>query len=81
MLRYRFARLGTRRVTRPTTLLVSVAQAGEPDRASARRVRVRGRKGLASLRLPPASSAPYVVSASAVTQRGSRSRIVRATLR
>jgi hypothetical protein len=80
-LRYRFARLGARRVTRPTTLLLSVAQAGEPDRASARRVRVRGREGLASLRLPPASSAPYVVSASAVTQRGSRSRIVRVTLR
>ena len=81
VLRYRFARLGTRTATRPTTLLVSVMQPGEPDRASALRVRVRGREGVVPLRLPPASRAPYVVSVSAFTQRGSRSRIVRATLR
>ena len=43
--RYRFARLGRDRATRPTTLLVAVAEAGAPDVATARRVRVRRRAG------------------------------------
>jgi hypothetical protein len=60
---------------------VSVAQTGAPDLAAARRVRVRHRDGVALLRLPPGTGAPYVVSASAFTKRGSRSRIVRAPLR
>ena len=77
--RYRFARRGRER--RPTTLLVAVAQAGAPDVAAARRVRVRRRVGATSLRLPPAASGPYTVSASAFSKHGSRSRIVRAPLR
>lgn len=79
--RYRFTRLGKGRTTRPMTLLVSVAQTGAPDLAAARRVRVRHRDGVALLRLPPGTGAPYVVSVSAFTKRGSRSRIVRAPLR
>jgi Concanavalin A-like lectin/glucanases superfamily len=79
--RYRFDSLGDDPQTRPTTLLIDVAQAGAPDVAAARRVRVRRRQGTASLRLPPASSGPYTVSASAFTERGSRSSIVSAPLR
>jgi len=79
--RYRFARLVKRQTTRPMTLLVSVAQSGAPDHASARRVRVRRRDGVALLRLPPGTVGPYVVSASAFTKRGSRSRIVGTPLR
>jgi hypothetical protein len=79
--RYRFARLGKDRDSRPTTLLVRVARDGAPEVAVARRVRVRRRDGRASLRLPPAGGGPYVASASAFSKRGARSRIVRAPLR
>ncbi len=79
--RYRFARLGRDRATRPTTLLVAVAEAGAPDVATARRVRVSRRAATASLPLPPGGAGPYVVSASAFTRDGSRSRVVRAPLR
>ena len=79
--RYRFARLTPDRATRPTTLLVAVAEAGAPDVATARRFRVRRRTGTASLRLPPGAAGPYVVSASAFTRDGSRSSVVRAPLR
>jgi Concanavalin A-like lectin/glucanases superfamily len=72
--RYRFD-------TRPATLVVSVAEAGVPDVATARRVRVGRREGAVALRLPPGSSGPYVVSASAFSERGARSAIARARLR
>ena len=75
---YRFTKLDTRR---PLTLVISVARAGAPDVAAARRIRVRRRNGVTSLRLPPASAGPYVVSASAFTERGARSPIVSARLR
>jgi hypothetical protein len=78
--RYEFAVLGDR-ASRPHTLLVSVAQAGAADVAAARRVRVRGRTGTASLRLPPGGDAPYTIGASAFTANGSRSAIARAALR
>ncbi|HEX6390130.1 MAG TPA: LamG-like jellyroll fold domain-containing protein, partial [Solirubrobacteraceae bacterium] len=73
--RYRFGHRGATR-----TLLLSVNASGAPDVATARRTRVRRRDGLISLRLPPASAGPYVVSASAFSRRGARSRVVRATL-
>jgi hypothetical protein len=79
--RYEFAALGDDAESRPRTLLVGVTQAGAADVAAARRVRVRGLAGTASLRLPPASGGPYTVSASAFSQDGSRSGIVRAPLR
>jgi Concanavalin A-like lectin/glucanases superfamily len=66
------------RVDEPATVLLSVARAGAPDDAVARRV--RGRSGTAVLRLPPGGG-PYVVSASAFSKRGARSGIVRAPLR
>jgi hypothetical protein len=77
--RYRFATLGQDVDTRPTTLLLDVVQAGAPDVAVARRMRVRRRDGTALLHLP-VGRGPYIVSASAFTKHGSRSRIVRATL-
>jgi hypothetical protein len=64
---------------RPSTVVVSVAEAGDPDVAVARRVRAR-RDGVVELRLPPGSSGPYVVSASAFSERGARSAIARARL-
>jgi hypothetical protein len=73
--RYRFEHRGATR-----TLLLSVSASGAPDVATARRTPVRRRDGMVSLHLPPASSGPYVVSASAFSQRGARSRVVRATL-
>ena len=60
--------------------LVSVAQAGVPDVATARRVRV-SREGVVELRLPPGSAGPYEVSASAFSERGARSPVVRERLR
>jgi hypothetical protein len=78
---YRFATLGGEPRRRPATLLLSVARDGAPDDAAARRVRVRRRHGVASLRLPPAGDGPYTVSASAFTRHGSRSAVVRAPLR
>jgi hypothetical protein len=84
--RIRVRRDGARAVVRyrltgaaPATLLVSVARAGEPDRATARRVRVRGRAGVVTLRLP--SGGPYIVTASAFGERGARSGTVRAPVR
>ena len=59
---------------------MSVAQAGVPDVATARRVRV-SREGVVELRLPPGSAGPYEVSASAFSERGARSPIVRERLR
>jgi hypothetical protein len=53
------------------TLVVSAGQAGAPDVATARRTRLR-RSGVVSLRLPPGASGPYVVRASAFSDRGSR---------
>jgi len=79
--RYEFATLGDDPESRPHTLLVGVAQAGAPDVAAARRVRVSGRTGAASLRLPRASGGPYTVSASAFSEEGSRSGLSRTTLR
>jgi hypothetical protein len=79
--RYRFAGLGESRASRPRTLLISAAEAGAADVATARRVRVRRRDGVASLRLPPEGDGPYAVSASAFSNRGARSRVVRAQLR
>ena len=76
--RYRFTTLEPRS---PTTLVLSVARAGAPDDATARRIRVRSRDGVASLRLPPGATGPYVVSASAFSEHGARSPIVRAPLR
>jgi hypothetical protein len=78
--RYRFERLDRGHASRPTTLLMSVARPGEPDVAAARRVRVDRRDGVASLRLPPGSTGPYVVSASAFTHRGARSDVARVRL-
>jgi hypothetical protein len=64
----------------PSTLVVSVAEAGAPDVATARRVRPAGREGIVELRVPPGSAGPYVVSASAFSERGARSAIARARL-
>jgi hypothetical protein len=63
------------------TLVVSAAQSGTPDVAGARQVRVRHRAGTVALRLPPTSTGPYVVSASAFSGRGARSPLVRARVR
>ena len=60
------------------TVLISVAQAGAPDVAVARRA--RGPRGTVTLRLPPGSG-PYTVSASAFDRRGGRSPIVTTPLR
>jgi hypothetical protein len=73
---YRFTTLSS-----PLTLVLSVAQAGAPDVAAARRIRIRRREGVASLRLPRGAAGPYVVSASAFSERGARSPIVRVRLR
>jgi len=78
--RYRFAAL-SEGAGRPRTLLVSATRAGAPDDVTARRVRVTGREGVVSLRLPPAVGARYAVRASAFAGRGSRSRVVLAVLR
>jgi hypothetical protein len=75
--RYRFSGIDRR----PVTLVVSAARAGEPDVATARRLRVRQRAGVVSLRLPPASAGPYVVSASAFSERGARSPVIRTRVR
>ena len=76
----RVASVGYRVETRPSTLVVSVAETGAPDVAAARRVRVTRPEGLVELRLPPGSAGPYVVSASIFSERGSRSAITRARL-
>jgi hypothetical protein len=76
--RYRFGSLAG---PRPVTLLVSASEAGEADVATARRVPVRRRAGVATLRLPPRSSGPYLVSATAFSERGARSRLARVRVR
>jgi hypothetical protein len=77
---WRFGTLGSG-ASRPTTLLLSVAQTGAADIATARRIRVRGSGGVVTVRLPPDSVGPYDVSASAFTEQGARSRIVTAPIR
>jgi hypothetical protein len=72
---YRFP--ATRR--RPASLLVSVAQAGALDVATARRVRLHGTRG--TVRLTPSGSGPLLVQASAFSPRGARSAVVRADVR
>jgi hypothetical protein len=72
---YRLGRFDRRE---PLTLVVSVTSAGAPDVAAARRIRVRRRDGVAALRLPGGTSGRYVVSASAFSERGARSRVIRA---
>ena len=63
----------------PLTLLISVARAGAPDVAAARRIRVvPQRRRVAAPAARPAG--PYVVSASAFSERGARSPIVAHTL-
>jgi hypothetical protein len=74
---YRFPPGGGERLT----LVISVTQAGLPDVATARRVRVRQPGGRATLRLPPRSTGPYVVSASAFSERGARSPLARTRVR
>jgi hypothetical protein len=79
--RYRFASVGDSRASRPTTLLVSAVATGAADVATARRTGVRRRHGVVWLRLPEEGNLPYVISVSAFSKRGARSRIARAALR
>jgi hypothetical protein len=62
---------------RPVTLLVSVAAAGAPDLASARRATIRARTGTVRLAAAPGAGGPVVVQASAFSQRGTRSAVKR----
>ena len=64
---------------RPVTLLVSVAPAGAPDVATARRAAIRARTGTVRLAAPGADG-PVVVQASAFSQRGTRSAVKRVRL-
>ena len=75
--RYRFPSLPRG----PVTLVVSAAKARSPDVASARRLRVRRRSGSIALLLPATSTGPYVVTASAFSERGARSPLVRTRVR
>jgi hypothetical protein len=62
-------------------VLLSVSAAGAPDDISVEQARVRGRSGMAAVRIPPHATGPLVVSASAFSPaRGARSRIVQAPL-
>ncbi|MDA0160639.1 hypothetical protein OM076_10215 [Solirubrobacter ginsenosidimutans] len=70
---YRFP--ATRR--RPVTLLVSVAPAGAPDVATARRTTIRSRTGTVRLAVASGADGPVVVQASAFSQRGTRSAVKR----
>jgi hypothetical protein len=64
-----------------TTVLLSVTAAGAPDETTVERVRVRGRSGTASLRIPPHATGPFVVRASAFSpERGARSAVVQTPL-
>jgi Concanavalin A-like lectin/glucanases superfamily len=64
-----------------TTVLLSVSAAGAPDDISIEQARVRGRSGMAAVRIPPHATGPLVVSASAFSPaRGARSRVVQAPL-
>ena len=63
------------------TVLLSLTQDGAPDVTTIDRVRVRGRSGTASLRVPPRAHGPFVVRASAFApERGARSAVVQAPL-
>jgi hypothetical protein len=62
---------------RPVTLLVSVAPAGAPDVATARRAAIRARTGTVRLALAPGVAGPVVVQGSAFSQRGTRSAVKR----
>jgi hypothetical protein len=68
------------RVRDGATLVVSAAEAGAPDVATARRTRLR-RAGAVTLRLPPHTAGPYVVRASAFSDRGARGAVVSALVR
>jgi hypothetical protein len=63
---------------RPATILVSVAMAGAPDVATARRAAIRARTGTVRLAVAPGANGPLVVQASAFSQRGTRSAVKRA---
>ena len=73
--------LGRDRARRPTTLLVAVAGPERPTSRPRAACVCAGAPATASLPLPPAGAGPYVVSASAFTRHGSRSRVVGAPLR
>jgi hypothetical protein len=64
---------------RPVTLLVSVARAGAPDVATARRTAVRARSGTVRVAAPGAVG-PFVVQASAFSRQGTRSAVTPARL-
>jgi hypothetical protein len=68
------------RVRDGSTLVVSAGQAGASDVATARRTRLR-RAGVVTLRLPPHAAGPYVVRASAFSDRGARGAMVTALVR
>lgn len=74
---YRFARMNG--PDRPHTLLISLARAGDPGIAVARRVRVLRRPGRVTLTMP-ATAGRYVLQASAFSRHGARSRLVTAAL-
>jgi hypothetical protein len=57
------------------TLVVSANAAGRPDVATARRARLQRAGGVVELRLPSDAPGPYVVRASAFSERGARSHI------
>ena len=64
-----------------TTVLLSLTQGGAPDVTTVDRVRVRGRSGTASLRVPPRAQGPFVVRASTFSPaRGARSAVAQAPL-
>lgn len=77
---YRFPALRHDARRRPVTLLVSVARAGAPGVATARRATVRTRSGTVRLVVAPGSDGPFVVQASAFSRRGTRSAVTRARL-
>jgi hypothetical protein len=58
-------------------VLVSVAPAGAPDVATARRTAIRSRTGTVRLAVTPEADGPVVVQASAFSQRGTRSAVKR----
>jgi hypothetical protein len=65
---------------RPVTLLASVAPAGAPDLATARRTAIRARAGTVRLALAPGVTGPVEVQASAFSPRGTRSAVKRVRL-
>ena len=64
-----------------TTVLLSVTAAAAADDTTVERAHVRGRSGMASLRLPPRATGPFVVRASAFSpERGARSAVAQTPL-